>query len=62
MGIIGRTVWGGNEEKGCERMTEQCESCPECVVLFDDAGYHGCKPDPNSPICKMCMDTDKGDD
>lgn len=36
-------------------MTRHCESCPECVVLFDDAGYYGCKPDSHSPTCKKCM-------
>lgn len=36
-------------------MSKQCESCPESIVLFDDTGYHGCKPDSNSPTCKKCI-------
>lgn len=32
----------------------RCEQCPECVVLFDDEGYHGCKPDTHSAVCRDC--------
>lgn len=48
-------------EKGPQKATEPhrtessaCEGCPECVVLFDDAGYHGSVPDSHSGICKGC--------
>ena len=35
-------------------MTKHCEGCPECVVLFDENGYHGKVPDPYSKTCKDC--------
>lgn len=37
-------------------MTRKCEDCPECAVLFDKDGYHGCVPDSNSDTCKKCME------
>ena len=33
-----------------------CEQCPECVVLFDETGYHGCVPDSHSETCKACQE------
>ncbi len=35
-------------------MTKHCEGCPECVVLFDESGYHGKVPDSHSETCKIC--------
>lgn len=36
-------------------MASKCECCPECVVLFDDSGYHGSVPDSHSETCKRCL-------
>lgn len=33
----------------------ECKDCPECAVLFDESGYHGCVPDSNSQTCKSCL-------
>ena len=35
-------------------MTNHCAGCPECVVLFDETGYHGSVPDSHSATCKIC--------
>ena len=37
-------------------MTRKCEECPECAVLFDGDGYHGCVPDSHSETCKECKE------
>ena len=50
MELYKRTV----KRMGGGGMTHHCEVCPECVVLFDDAGYHGSVPDPHSETCKHC--------
>ena len=36
-------------------MTHHCGGCPECVVLFDETGYHGSVPDSHSVTCKGCQ-------
>ena len=36
-------------------MKTECKNCPECVVLFDDSGYHSSIPDSHSDTCKKCL-------
>lgn len=37
-------------------MESKCAYCPECAVLFDKNGYHGCVPDSHSETCKKCIE------
>lgn len=45
-----------NIQKGVSVTTRKCEQCPECAVMFDGDGYHGCVPDSNSETCKECRE------
>lgn len=42
-------------------MTHDCGGCPECVVLFDETGYHGSVPDSHSATCKGCPHREAGE-